>query len=56
MPQPEQDHPVCERYGSCGGGAEVDLCTVTGGQHCLNYASFGIVPIAWEMFSRQSLP
>ena len=55
-PAPEPDHPACERYASCGAGTEVALCTVTGGMHCLNYASFGIVPIAWEMFSSQKLP
>jgi polyhydroxybutyrate depolymerase len=55
-PAPEPDHPACERYSSCGAGTEVALCTVTGGSHCLNYASFGIVPIAWATFSQETLP
>jgi polyhydroxybutyrate depolymerase len=55
-PAPEADHPACLRYGSCAAGTEVTLCTVDGGMHCLNYGTFGIAPIAWEMFSRQKLP
>jgi polyhydroxybutyrate depolymerase len=49
-------HPACQTSSTCGGGAEVTLCTQQGGSHCGNYASLGIVSIAWEMFQKEALP
>ena len=49
-------HPACQTNATCGGGAQVTLCTQQGGSHCGNYASLGIVNIAWEMFQKEALP
>jgi polyhydroxybutyrate depolymerase len=49
-------HPACQTSATCGGGAQVTLCTQQGGSHCGNYASLGIVNIAWEMFQKEALP
>jgi hypothetical protein len=32
------------------------ICTQQGGSHCGNYASLGIINIAWEMFQKAALP
>jgi len=55
-PQALSDHAGCQAYPSCGGGVETALCTVQNGTHCGNYQSFGIVNIAWQMFTKQALP
>ena len=49
-------HPACQTNSTCGDGAQVTLCTQQGGSHCGNYASLGIVNIAWEMFQKEALP
>lgn len=49
-------HSVCQTNGTCQGGAQVSFCVQQGGSHCGNYASLGIVDIAWEMFQKASLP
>lgn len=43
-------------YPTCLGGVDTTLCTVQNGTHCGNYESFGIAALAWERFSRVSLP
>jgi hypothetical protein len=50
------DHTACQTYPMCGGSVETTLCTVQNGTHCGSYQSFGIVNIAWEMFSKHALP
>jgi polyhydroxybutyrate depolymerase len=54
-PQPEQK-AGCETYPTCAAGVETTLCTVQGGSHCSNYGAFGIVDVAWDMFTRHTLP
>ena len=49
-------HPACQTNAMCGGGAQITLCTQQGGSHCGNYASLGIINIAWEMFQKEALP
>ncbi|MET0791262.1 MAG: PHB depolymerase family esterase [Polyangiaceae bacterium] len=49
-------HPACQTNSSCQGGAQVSICVQQGGSHCGNYASLGIVDIAWERFQQQALP
>ena len=49
-------HPACQTNATCGAGAQITLCTQQGGSHCGNYASLGIVNIAWEMFQKEALP
>jgi len=48
--------PACQTYSTCGGGADVTLCTVPDGTHCGSYASFPIVDTAWAMFQEHALP
>jgi polyhydroxybutyrate depolymerase len=55
-PQPLSGHAACQTNATCGGGAQVTLCTQQGGSHCGNYASLGIVNVAWEMFQKEALP
>jgi polyhydroxybutyrate depolymerase len=55
-PQALSGHPACQTNATCGGGAQVTLCTQQGGSHCGNYASLGIVNVAWEMFQKETLP
>ena len=49
-------HPACQTNATCGAGAQITLCTQQGGSHCGNYASLGIINIAWEMFQKAALP
>lgn len=49
-------HAACQTNGSCQDSAQVTMCVQQGGSHCGNYASLGIVDIAWEMFQKQALP
>jgi polyhydroxybutyrate depolymerase len=49
-------HPACQTNATCGAGSQVTLCTQQGGSHCGNYASLGIINIAWEMFQKEALP
>jgi polyhydroxybutyrate depolymerase len=49
-------HSACQTNATCGGGAQITLCTQQGGSHCGNYASLGIINIAWEMFQKEALP
>jgi polyhydroxybutyrate depolymerase len=49
-------HPACQTNATCGAGAQITLCTQQGGSHCGNYASLGIINIAWEMFQKEALP
>jgi polyhydroxybutyrate depolymerase len=49
-------HSACQTYATCGDSAQVTMCVQQGGSHCGNYATLGIVDIAWEMFQKQSLP
>jgi len=46
-------HPECDQNATCEGGAEVTICLQTGGSHCGNYSSLGIVDTAWELFQNQ---
>ena len=55
-PQALSDHASCQAYPTCGAGVETALCTVQNGTHCGNYQSFGIVNIAWQMFTTKALP
>lgn len=55
-PQALSDHPTCQTFPTCGGDVDTVLCTVEGGTHCGNYASFGIVEIAWKILRQASLP
>src|SRR5262249_27734353 len=50
------DNSACQRCPTCAGGVETVLCTVQNGTHCGNYASFGIVDLAWQQMSKFSLP
>jgi polyhydroxybutyrate depolymerase len=55
-PQALSGHPACQTNATCGSGAQITLCTQQGGSHCGNYASLGIINIAWEMFQKEALP
>jgi polyhydroxybutyrate depolymerase len=55
-PQALSGHPACQTNATCGAGAQITLCTQQGGSHCGNYASLGIINIAWEMFQKEALP
>jgi hypothetical protein len=56
-PQTLSSHSACQTNMSCAGGAQASLRIQQGGSHCGNYASLGIVGIAWEMFQKkESLP
>jgi polyhydroxybutyrate depolymerase len=46
----------CQTFATCGGGAEVTLCTQQGGGHLQNYQTLDIVNTAWAMFQKESLP
>lgn len=56
QPQTHPTYPACKRYTTCAGGAETTLCTNPVGLHCTDYAAFGTVEIAWDLFSRHRLP
>jgi polyhydroxybutyrate depolymerase len=49
-------HPACQTNATCASGAQITLCTQQGGSHGGNYASLGIVNVAWEMFQKEALP
>jgi polyhydroxybutyrate depolymerase len=49
-------HSACQTNPTCGSGAQITLCTQQGGSHCGNYASLGIINIAWEIFQKEALP
>jgi polyhydroxybutyrate depolymerase len=53
---PLADHPACEAFPTCAGGAQTVLCIQQGGSHCGNYDSLDIVNVAWQMFQNASLP
>jgi polyhydroxybutyrate depolymerase len=53
---PLSGHSACTTNSTCGSGAQVTMCVQQGGSHCGNYASLGIVDIAWEMFQKHALP
>ena len=55
-PQALAGHSACQAYPMCGGNVDTVLCTAQNGTHCGNYASLGIINIAWEMFQKESLP
>ncbi|MCP4136630.1 MAG: hypothetical protein GY754_37010 [bacterium] len=47
----------CESYQACGSGAEVSLCTVSGGDHILyDNGSIDIADVAWGFMAGFSLP
>lgn len=48
-----EGHPECDGNASCEAGTQVNLCVQTGGSHCGNYSSLGIVDTAWELFQSQ---
>lgn len=43
----------CKGTDSCEAGTQANLCVQTGGSHCGNYSSLGIVDKAWELFKQQ---
>jgi polyhydroxybutyrate depolymerase len=57
--QPTSTHGLCQTHAGCSGGTEVSLCTIDAG-HVLYAdaaAQGAAVPdVAWEAFSRQTLP
>lgn len=54
QPEAVPDKAECRAFTSCGDGVDTMLCTVQGGSHCGNYASFGIVDFAWQRFAQAS--